>query len=678
MPTPAERIAELRRQIEHHNARYYDLAQPEISDREYDLLVAELSQIERQNPDLAEPESPTQKVGEKPSEGFATIVHPVPMLSIENTYSPDELREFDARVKRRLELDADASVEYAIELKIDGVAVALRYEAGGLAYGATRGDGWRGDDVSANLKTIRDIPERLKQTPRGGRVLEVRGEIFFRKDDFAAINAKRAEAGAEPFANPRNAAAGTLKLLDPRIVAQRPLHLFVHGVGLAEVDLPPAHLEMLGYFEELGLPVNDYRFAASGVEAVMALIDEWEERRQGLPFEVDGLVVKVNRRDWQAELGIRSKSPRWVVAYKFSAEQAVTTLENIACQVGRTGVVTPVAHLKPVFLAGSQISRATLHNIDEIRRKDIRVGDQVVIEKGGEVIPKVVKPLESVRTGEEKEFEMPPDCPVCGQPILRAAGEVAYRCENVACPAQVRERIRHFASRDAMDIEGLGDKLVAQLVDQELVHDAADLYALSLESLANLERMGEKSARNLLDNINASKSRPMRNLLYAIGIRYIGATAARLLAMRFRSIEELENADLEMLSNIEGLGEITARSVREFFDIPANREVLQRLGERGVRLSRSEAEEAQFAAAATKQVEGVTGKTFVLTGTLAGMKRSEAEKMIQALGGKTSSSVSKKTDYVVAGEEAGSKLDKARSLGVKTLTEEEFVQMIGA
>lgn len=676
MPTPAERIAELRQLIEHHNNLYYQQDMIEISDRDYDLLVTELEELEKQYPELAAPESPTQKVGGRPTEGFATITHPVPMLSIENTYSPEELREFDARVRRRLEVSDDAPVEYAVELKIDGLAVALRYENGALAYGATRGDGWRGDEVTANLKTIKEIPLKLKRVPAGGRVLEVRGEVFFRRDDFAEINAKRIESGAEPFSNPRNAAAGTLKLLDSSIVAKRPLHMFVHGVGLAEVDLPDTHLAMFDLFEQLGLPVCKERFLARHFEELMQLIDDWETRRETLPFGVDGLVVKVNNRAWQAELGIRSKSPRWVVAYKFSAEQAVTTLEKIDCQVGRTGAVTPVAHLTPVFLAGSKIARATLHNIDEIRRKDIRVGDQVVIEKGGEVIPKVVRPLENLRTGKESVFEMPEECPACGQPIARGADEAVYRCDNAGCAAQVRERIRHFATRDAMDIEGLGDKLVAQFVEQQIVHDVSGLYFLTLETLVDLERLAEKSARNLLNAIEASKSRPLANLIYAIGIRHVGAAAARLLAQNFGSIDDLAAAPLEELMSIDGLGEITARSIRAFFEVPANIEIIHHLGERGVRLTRSPEEEAEFSTAAASNIEGVTGKTFVLTGTLSSMTRSEAEKKILAIGGKVSSSVSKKTDYVVAGEEAGSKLEKARQLSISVLSEDQFLRLI--
>jgi len=492
MPTPAERIAELRQQIEYHNDLYYNRAFPEISDREYDLLVQELKQLEKQYPELAEPESPTQTIGEKPTEGFATITHPLPMLSIENTYSLEELNDFDQRVKRRLDLAEEVDVDYTVELKIDGVAVALMYEEGQLVYAATRGDGARGDDVTQNVKTVREAPVKLKKVPAGGRRLEVRGEIYFARQTFLDLNQRRVEDGAEPFSNPRNAAAGTLKLLDPKLVAQRPLHLFIHGVGLAEATLPATQFDMLAFFESLGLPVCKDRFVAHGVNEISDLIAQWEEGRAKLPFDVDGLVVKVNNRAWQAELGIRSKSPRWVVAYKFSAEQAVTTLEDIVCQVGRTGTITPVAHLTPVFLAGSQIARATLHNADEVARKDIRIGDQVVIEKGGEVIPKVVKPMENLRTGKERVFQMPHECPACGQPIVRLEGEVAYRCENVGCPAQVRERILHFASRDAMDIEGLGEKVVAQLVETKLVRDPSDLYALTIEQLESLARTLKK------------------------------------------------------------------------------------------------------------------------------------------------------------------------------------------
>ncbi|MCX7015396.1 MAG: NAD-dependent DNA ligase LigA [Candidatus Sumerlaeota bacterium] len=673
----AQRIEELRRQIRHHNQLYYQKAAPEISDREYDLLMEELRELEQRRPELVTPDSPTQTVGEAPTEGFATIEHQMPMLSIDNTYSPDELSDFDGRVKRWLALPASAPMEYAVELKIDGLAVALRYEDGALVYGVTRGDGRRGDDVTANILRVRGVPRRLKKTPPGGRVLEARGEVYFRHEVFNRLNEERIKTGEEPFANPRNAAAGTLKMLDPRLVASRTLDLFIHSVGVAECDLPPTHHEMLSYFETLGLPVNHDRFVAPDVQAVVDLAAEWEEKRKHLPFDCDGLVVKVNDRSLYGHLGVRAKSPRWLVAYKFSAEQATTVLENIGLQVGRTGVITPVAHLKPVPLAGSTIARATLHNADEIERRGVRIGDHVVIEKGGDVIPKVVAVVESLRTGKEKAFVWPDSCPVCGQPIRRPEGEVAFRCENFGCPAQVKERILHFAGRDEMDIEGLGEKLVNQMVDSGLLRDAADLYQLRLDQVAGLERMAEKSARNLLDGIEASRTRDLANLIFALGIRHIGVSAARLLAGRFASIEALAKADLDELDGIEGLGDITARSIRGFFETPENLRMIERLRAGGVRMERSAEEEARAAAPTPAAAEGVAGKTFVLTGALASMPRGDAEKRIVALGGKASSSVSRKTDYVVAGESPGSKLDKARELEVKVIDEQEFLKLIG-
>jgi DNA ligase (NAD+) len=675
-PNPAERIGELRGLIAHHNDLYYRKAAPEVSDREYDLLVEELEKLERLNPEFATKDSPTQHVGDAPSEGFETVVHEVPMLSIGNTYSPEEVLEFDERVKRWLELAEGDPVEYAVELKIDGVAVALRYEDGKLAYAATRGDGRKGDNITANMLTLRNVPRKLKGATPGGRVLEARGEVFFRRPAFDKLNALREKAGEEPFANPRNAAAGTLKMLDSKIVASRPLDLLVHGVGATDCDLPATHIGTLKLFEGLGLPVSEHRFLAPDVSAVLDLVGEWEGRRKELDYETDGLVIKVNDRLMQGALGARSKSPRWVIAYKFSAEQATTTLEDIVCQVGRTGAVTPVAHLKPVFLAGSQISRATLHNADEVQRKDIRVGDQVVIEKGGDIIPKVVRPLTHLRTGNERVFAMPETCPVCDGPLVRPEGEAAYRCENASCAAQVKERIRHFASRDAMDIEGLGDKLVEQLVDAELVGDIGDLYSLEFDALCGLERMGQKSARNLLDGIEASKSRPLANLIFALGIRFVGASSARLLMQQFESIDALESAQDEELEAIDGLGGITANAVRDFFESESNRQLIERLKSLGLNMSRTAEEQSAIETAAESQVEGVAGKTFVLTGTLEKMTRGEAKKRLQSLGGKVSSSVSKNTDFVIAGEMAGSKLAKAQELEVKVLSEQEFLELI--
>ncbi len=673
---PAERIQKLRDLIARHNDLYYQKATPEISDREYDLLVKELEDLELLHPEFATQNSPTQVVGEAPSEGFETVVHEVPMLSIGNTYSPEEVREFDERIKRRLELSEDALIEYAVELKIDGVAVALRYENGALAYAATRGDGRKGDNITANMLTLKNVPRNLKSTLPGGRVLEARGESFFRRPVFDRLNVQRKKAGDEPFANPRNAAAGTLKMLDPKIVASRPLDILVYGIGAADCDLPPTHMETLEMFKDLGLPVSEHRLLAPDVSAVLDLVEEWEERRKELDYETDGLVIKVNDRSMQETLGARSKSPRWAIAYKFSAEQATTTLEDIVCQVGRTGAVTPVAHLTPVFLAGSQISRATLHNADEVERKDIRVGDQVVIEKGGDIIPKVVRPLTHLRAGDESAFTMPDTCPICDSPLIRPEGEAAFRCENASCAAQVKERIRHFASRDAMDIEGLGDKLVEQLVDAELVGDIGDLYSLEFDAVAGLERMGETSAQNLLDGIEASKSRSLASLIFALGIRFVGASSARLLMQQFESIEALQNAGNEELESIDGLGEITAHAVRSFFESESNQQLVERLRGQGLNMSRNSEEQAFLDTAAESQAEGVAGKTFVLTGTLESMQRSEAKKRLEALGGKVSSSVSKNTDFVIAGEKAGSKLTKAQELGVAVLSEEEFLDLI--
>ncbi len=676
--SPAERIDELRREIERHDDLYYQKAEPEISDREYDSLVAELRDLEARHPELARPDSPTRTIGERPTEGFATIEHAVPMLSISNTYSPEEIREFDERVRRLAGLAESSAVEYVVELKIDGVAVALRYEDGRLAYAATRGDGRRGDDITANVRATGQAPETLAAPIPGGAILEARGEMFFHRADFERINAERARRGEELFANPRNAAAGTLKLLDASIVAMRPLSLSVHGIGAFDCEIPPTHLEMLALFERLGLPVRPERSLARGAQAVIDLAAEWETKRATLPFDVDGLVVKVNSRALQAELGFRSKSPRWAVAYKFSAEQAETTLREIVCQVGRTGAVTPVAYLEPVWLAGSCISRATLHNADEIRRKDIRIGDRVLIEKGGDIIPKVVRPLAHLRSGAETVFAMPETCPACGEALSHREGEVAWRCENGGCPAQVKERIAHFASRDAMDIEGLGDKLVAQLVESGLARSVADLYRLTAGQIAALERMAEKSAGNLIASIEASKTRPLANLILALGIRYIGASAASILAREFASIDDLAQAGIERLAAIEGIGETTAQGVRDFFDSPANRVILERLRAAGVRFRRSADEDRAIAEARERAASGhpAAGKTFVLTGALS-FPRAEAQKRIEALGGKVSSSVSGKTDYVVAGEDAGSKLDKAKKLGLAVLDESSFLALLG-
>jgi len=678
-PTPEQarqRIEELRRQIDRHNDLYYRAASPEISDYEYDQLSAELAELERRYPQFASAASPTQRIGSDRAEGFATITHPVPMLSIGNTYSPDEVREFDARIRRMLDLDADAPIEYVLELKIDGVALTLMYEDGRLAYAATRGDGVRGDDVTANVKTIKTVPMRIGDragAPPAGR-FEVRGEVFFRTKDFLALNETRTAEGLEPFANPRNAAAGTLKLLDPALVAKRPLDVFLYGAGLADAPLPPTHWDFLQTLDRLGLPTNHERSLCAGVEDVLAQIETWEARRHDLPYEIDGLVIKLNERALQDRLGWTAKSPRWVIAYKFSAEEAQTALEAIEIQIGRTGVATPVAHLKPVLLAGSTIARATLHNADEIARKDIRVGDAVIVEKGGEVIPKVVRVVESLRTGDEKPFQFPGHCPVCGGALHRIEGEAAHRCVNASCPAQVKGRLLHYASRGAMDIEGLGDKMVDQLVDGGHVHDIADLYHLTVARLEALERMARKSAENLMRGIEESKKRPLGNFIFGLGIRYIGATAARLLARQFESLEVLAKACDTDLLRVEGIGGVMAQSIGEFFAEDKNLILIERLREAGVNLHRLPEEAPP--SAGVLAASPFAGKTVVLTGKLESMTREEAEEKIVKLGGKAAGSVSKQTGLVVAGPGAGSKLEQARKLGIEVIDEAELLRRL--
>jgi DNA ligase (NAD+) len=665
-----QRILQLRKIIEHHNHLYYTLNRPEITDREYDRLFAELESLERRYPQFASPESPTRRVGEKKVEGFPSITHRIPMLSIANTYSQAEVREFDARMKKLL--GTKKPVEYVVELKVDGVAVALRYEHGRLRYGATRGDGVTGDDITPNIKTLHSVPRFLengkKQT---GTVLEVRGEVFLDKKSFARLNKERQKEGEPVFANPRNATAGSLKLLDPGITARRPLDTFLYGVGETDYKLPRTHWELLHLLEDLGLRVNKNRWLCRSVDEVVAISEQWEDKRKNLEYEIDGLVIKVNDRSTHERLGTTAKSPRWMVAYKFSAEQAVTRLRDIILQVGRTGAVTPVAILEPVFLSGSRISRATLHNQEEIARKDIRIGDQVVIEKGGEVIPKVVEPVKSLRTGKERRFKFPERCPSCGSRLKASEFEVAIRCENIACPGQIKERIRHFAGRNAMDIEGLGDVVVQQLVDTGLVKDVADIYTLSLEQIAGLERLGKKSAQNLLDGIERSKSRPLHAFIFALGIRFVGAQSARILAQHFGSFERVQQCRREELEAIEGIGSIMAESIHAFFTTASNLRVIGKLKKLGV-MPRKEA----FGPRRPLAHPSFANKSFVLTGTLASMPRHEAQRKIESLGGKVSGSVSKKTDFVVVGEEPGSKHDRARELGIKTLSEEEFLKLL--
>jgi DNA ligase (NAD+) len=667
MPTPAHRAAELRRLIDHHNYLYYVNAKPEISDREFDRLLEELKELEAQHPELVTPDSPTQRVGGQPVEGFATVAHRVPMLSIDNTYNADDLREFDKRVRKPLRGEP---IQYIVELKIDGVAISLTYEDGVFTVGATRGDGQRGDDVTHNLKTIRRLPLRL-HTEKPPKLFEVRGEVYMNRAELARINKERVAQGEEPFANPRNLTAGTLKMLDPRIAAERNLCLFSYALGALQGVTVKTHLEALELLRHYGFPVNPHIQACATIEEVIAYIQTWDQRRHELPYETDGMVIKVNDYDQQRRLGATSKAPRWVVAYKFAAEQALTKLLRIEVQVGKTGKLTPVAHLEPVRLAGTTVSRASLHNADQIAKKDIRIGDMVVVEKAAEIIPYVVRSEAAARTGNEKVFHFPSKCPVCGGPVQREADEADYYCLGVDCPAQLKERLRSYGRRKAMDIEGLGDVIVDQLVDTELVRTIPDLYRLTLEQVIELERMGKKSAQNLLEGIEASKARGLGRVLTGLGIRHVGDHVAEVLARAFPSIDSLLAASEERLAQTSEIGPERAESVYKFLHSPAGQKTVQDLRDLGVKL----AEDIPRPAASGGP--DLTGKTFVVTGTLQRYKREEIEDLIKTLGGKATGSVSKKTDYVVAGEEAGSKLTKARELGVKVLTESEFDRLIG-
>ena len=655
--TVEKKIESLRRQIERHDRLYYVVGEPEISDREYDRLLRELGELEEANPRFRDPDSPTQRVARGFLPGFKTVRHSAPMLSIENTYSVEELGEFDERVRRLLGVE---EVEYTVEPKVDGVAVALRYVDGRFVRGLTRGDGQQGDDITANLRTIRSIPLRLegKDVPHE---LEVRGEVFMDSEGFRKLNERRTAAGQSPFMNARNATTGTLKTLDTPEVAKRPLRIFLFGVVRPERHGLKTQSEALDWMKGLGLRVNPDNTRAKGLHGLLQTRERWESRRKKLPYEIDGLAIKVNSFRDQEALGYTSKSPRWATAYKFGGNEAETKLLDIELQVGRTGVVTPVAILEPVTLLGTVVKRATLHNEDEIERKDIRIGDRVIIEKGGDVIPKVVRVVPTTgRRG--SKFEMPSKCPVCKSPLVRDPEEAAVRCENLFCPAQVRRRIVHFASRSALDIEGLGWKTVDWLVDADLVKDPADLYHLRAEELVKLEGMGEKSASNLLAGIERSKGAPLDRLLHAIGIRHVGATVASVLADHFGTLDALENADEEALMEVEQIGPEIASSVVAFLSSRAGKDFIRRLRESGVkppaRARRRVAVEGPFA-----------GKTFVLTGSLEEMTREDAARLIQEAGGKVSASVSARTHAVVAGSDPGSKLDKARSLGVEVWDE---------
>ena len=661
-------ISELREEIRRHEELYYVKDDPEISDKEYDTLLERLGELEQQYPEFLTPDSPTQRVGGRPAEGFEEYMHRRPMLSLDNSYSIDELRAFDQRCQK---LADGRAVEYVAELKIDGLSLALHYENDVLVRGVTRGDGRRGEDVTQNVRTIRSVPLKLK-TPSAkiGKTIEVRGEAYLPRKVFEKINAEREEADEPRFANPRNAAAGAIRQLDSAMVAKRRLDLFPYDVISGDRKAFATHWESLQWVEAAGFHVNPHRQLCPSIEEVIDFCNAMEPKRDDLEYEIDGVVVKVNSTALQDEFGATSKAPRWAIAYKYAARQATTQVLAITVQVGRTGALTPVANLEPVLLAGTTVARATLHNEDEIRRLGLRVGDWVLIEKGGDVIPKVLKVLESRRTGNEKRFRMPTKCPVCGGVISRVEGEVVSRCIAADCAAQLMGRLLHFSSRRAMRIEGLGESLADQLVEKKLVRDAGDLYALTLEQVASLDRMAKKSASNLLEQIEASKTRDLANLIYALAIRHVGERTAGILARHFGSLQRLSEASVEELDGIHEIGMTVAQSVRDWFDDAGNLQLCERLRAAGVR---TEIDRKGQAVGDDK----FAGKQFVLTGKLESLSRDEARALIESRGGRVTSTVSKKTDYVVAGEDAGSKLDKAQALGLNVIDEKALKKLLG-
>ena len=659
-----EKAKELRRQIETANYNYYVLDNPTISDAEYDRLMRELEQLEAAYPELRTPDSPTQRVGAQPLDEFKTVTHRVPMLSLDNAMDEGEIRDFAIRVQKSL---PGETVQFVCEPKIDGLAVELVYENGVFISGSTRGDGITGEDITQNLLTIRSIPLRLMPNLPIPTLLEVRGEVYMDKADFQRLNEQQLKEGKPLFANPRNSAAGSVRQLDPEITAKRPLKIFCYGLGSLEGYFFQTHHEFLEALLKWGFRVNPLIEIAKEVEALIAYYHKIESIRDSMPYDIDGVVYKVDSLAQQAKLGIKSRSPRWAIAGKFKAQQEVTQIIDIEASVGRTGAITPVAHLKPVQIGGVTVSHATLHNQDEIDRKDIRIGDWVVVQRAGDVIPQVVKVITERRTGNEKRYSIPANCPVCGTPVVREEDEAKHRCPNINCPAQIKASIEHFASKRAMNIEGLGEKLIEQLVDSGLIKNVADIYSLRKEQLLTLERMGEKSAQNLLDAITASQNVSLARFIYALGIRNVGEHMAKVLAKAFGSLERLSQASEEELMAIEGVGPIVARSVRNFFNAESNRQTIEKLLSSGIRIST----EPDY-----KQKGEIAGKTFVFTGTLANFTREEAQALVEKYGGKSASSVSKKTDYVVVGENAGSKAETARQLGVKILNEAEFLELI--
>jgi len=664
----AKKIESLRDKIRRHESLYYVLDQPEISDAEFDKLMQQLKDLEAQHPELVTPDSPTQRVGGKPREGFVKVPHSSPMLSLDNTYNEDELRGWERRVH---ELSGRNDVDYVCELKLDGMSLALIYENGRLVRGVTRGDGSVGEDVTLNVRTVRSIPlliaaEKLKKAGVPSD-FEVRGELLMPTASFKKINEEREREGLPTFANPRNFTAGTVRQLDSNITAQRRLDYFPYMLLRNGRTYFDRHWRTLGALDAAGFKVNQNRKLVSSMDEVWEFIQRWEERRDSLPYEIDGIVVKVDRTALQDELGFTGKAPRWAIAYKHAARAGITKIEGIRVQVGRTGKLTPVAELAPVLIGGTTVRNATLHNMDEIERLGVKIGDWVQVERGGDVIPKVAKVVEDKdHPRGHKTFHMPETCPVCGTKVMRTEGEVDYRCVNANCPAKLLGTILHFASRGVMNIDGMGDALVTQLTERGLVKNVADIYKLTKENLLSLDRMGEKSAQNILDEIEGSKKLPLDRVIYGLGIRFVGERTAQFLAEHFGSMEALGQASVEELQNVDEVGPRIAESIAEFFTIPANRKLVERL------------REAKLTLTGQKKQRGtkLAGKTFVLTGTLPRFTRDEAKKMIEDAGGKVTGSVSKKTDYIVAGSDAGSKLDKARELGVAVIDEKQMEELV--
>lgn len=666
-------IADLRQRIDRANFLYYVKDQPEISDAEYDSMMRRLQELETQYPQAVTAQSPTQRIGAVPQTEFAVHKHLSPMLSLANAFSEEELRAFDERVHKNLGLPIEEPVEYVCELKFDGLAVSLTYQDGIMTAGATRGDGFKGENITENLRTIRSIPLDLRHSKldREGVkpipvLVEVRGEAILTHEEFRRINEEREQSGEPTFANPRNAAAGSLRQLDSRITARRRLTMYCYGVGAYEgVDFD-THYEILSTLGDWGFKVNPNVKLAGSIDEVATYVTDWHTKKENLEYDIDGMVVKVNRLDYQTRLGSVARSPRWAIAYKYPALQATTIIRDIIVQVGRTGALTPVAIMEPVEVSGVTVSRATLHNEDEIHRKDVRIGDTVVIQRAGEVIPEVVEVVTEKRTGSEVEFHMPDKCPVCGADVVKPEGEAVARCVDLACPAQIRENIIHFASRSAMDIDGVGPALIDQLIENRLIEDPADLYYLTMEHVEPLERMARKSAENAVDAIQASKTAPLSRLIYALGVRHVGERTAAALAERFGSIDALCAALEDEIARVMDVGPVVASSVRGFFDREQNQEVLRKLKAAGIDPTEEKRQET----------ENFAGKTIVFTGALTKLTREQAEQLVYKLGASPSGSVSKKTNLVVAGEKAGSKLEKARSLGVQVKSEDEFLEMV--